>query len=169
MTDLQRVQTSTTPELPKSRSEISDISIREFRAKEIPKLLTIEKSSFIDPWPVSSFLHAIWRGFICWGIYVNGGIAGYLIAVPYKQGLHLANIAVEPNHRRHGLASIMLTHLQNEGRRRNFCCITLEVRKSNTAAIRFYQKEGFLLEGCNSHYYENGEDAYMYKKELARG
>jgi ribosomal-protein-alanine N-acetyltransferase len=38
--------------------------------------------------------------------------------------------------------------------------VTLEVRVSNQAAIRFYERMGFQLTGRVSGYYTNGEDAF---------
>lgn len=39
--------------------------------------------------------------------------------------------------------------------------LTLEVRKSNTRAIRFYQKYRFKDVAMRKHYYANGEDALL--------
>ncbi len=39
--------------------------------------------------------------------------------------------------------------------------LTLEVRKSNTRAIRFYQKYRFIDVSVRKHYYANGEDALL--------
>lgn len=39
--------------------------------------------------------------------------------------------------------------------------LTLEVRKSNTRAIRFYQKYRFMDVAVRKHYYANGEDAFL--------
>lgn len=44
--------------------------------------------------------------------------------------------------------------------------ITLEVRKTNAAAQRLYQKYGFLFAGERKNYYGNQEDAYLMCLDL---
>ena len=54
-----------------------------------------------------------------------------------------------------------------EGRRLSLARITLEVRKSNTAAIALYEKYGFLSLGIRPGYYERPrEDAVIMTLEL---
>jgi ribosomal-protein-alanine N-acetyltransferase len=43
--------------------------------------------------------------------------------------------------------------------------ITLEVRKSNTPAIKLYQKFDFSIINTRKNYYEN-EDAYLMGREI---
>jgi ribosomal-protein-alanine N-acetyltransferase len=44
--------------------------------------------------------------------------------------------------------------------------ITLEVRKSNAAAVAFYEREGFSICGEIKNFYSNGEDAHKMMKAL---
>ena len=47
--------------------------------------------------------------------------------------------------------------------------VTLEVRKSNDAAIKLYEKNGYEFVVEKKHYYPNGEDAvYMVKRLLCQ-
>ena len=47
--------------------------------------------------------------------------------------------------------------------------VTLEVRVTNKAAIKLYNKLGFKKDGLTPHYYlDNNEDALLMKKELNR-
>ncbi len=71
------------------------------------------------------------------------------------------NIAVDPDHRRQGLATALLSelvHRVGDGTAR----ITLEVRESNQGAIDLYERFGFLAAGMRRRYYQdNGEDALI--------
>ena len=47
--------------------------------------------------------------------------------------------------------------------------VTLEVRKSNEAAIKLYEKNGYVFVVNKKAYYSNGEDAvYMVKRLLCQ-
>ena len=39
--------------------------------------------------------------------------------------------------------------------------MTLEVRVSNSVAIKFYEKHGFVKHSIRKNYYSNGEDAIL--------
>ena len=45
--------------------------------------------------------------------------------------------------------------------------MTLEVRVNNTAALKLYEKYGFVTLGTRPKYYENGEDALIMWMEVA--
>jgi ribosomal-protein-alanine N-acetyltransferase len=88
-------------------------------------------------------------------------LAGYLICSRYDTVWHVMNIAVDPAHRRLGIATELLAAL--------YACVddrdaryTLEVRQSNHAAIHLYEREGFRAAGLRRRYYQdNGEDALI--------
>jgi len=71
----------------------------------------------------------------------------------------LLNLAVHPQARRRGAARALLGLL--EGRK-----IWLEVRESNTGAIRFYRAQGFAVCGRRRAYYANPvEDAILMARD----
>ena len=75
----------------------------------------------------------------------------------------ITNVFVRDGYRRRGIAEEMLKKLMEESRgigARNF---TLEVRSSNYAAIRLYEKLGFVSEGVRPGFYDHPkEDALIY-------
>jgi ribosomal-protein-alanine N-acetyltransferase len=85
---------------------------------------------------------------------------GYVICARYEEAYHVMNIAVEPNHRRQGVARGLLDALLDKGgREANY---TLEVRVSNAAAIALYEAYDFRAVGTRRRYYaDNGEDAII--------
>ncbi len=88
-------------------------------------------------------------------------MVGYLICSRYDTVWHVMNVAVDPGHRREGIATALLLGLIeriNDVRAR----YTLEVRESNTAAIALYERYGFRAAGRRRRYYQdNGEDAVI--------
>ena len=105
---------------------------------------------------------------ICLGAFDadTGVLLGYLIISRYVDAWHVMNVAVEPKHRRRGIATALLDRLfeltADDGRRG----YTLEVRVSNTQAIALYERLGFESRGIRRGYYtDNREDALIMWKD----
>jgi len=79
---------------------------------------------------------------------------------------HISGIAVEKEHRRRGIGTRLLTTVEREFRADGFGKVTLEVRKSNRAAINFYEKQGYKRLYFVTGYYADGEDAIVCEKRL---
>ncbi len=86
---------------------------------------------------------------------------GYIVCSRYDTVWHIMNVAVDPIHRRKGIATALLNDLirriDDEQAR-----YTLEVRESNVGAIALYERYGFRAAGRRRRYYQdNGEDAVI--------
>ena len=82
---------------------------------------------------------------------------------------YIDNIAVEPDARRHGVASALLDVYCRFGAV-NLAFLTLEVRASNYGAIALYGSRGFRSVGRRKNYYEHPkEDAIIMTKEFTDG
>jgi len=80
--------------------------------------------------------------------------------------LHINNLAVMPAHRRAGVATALLSGVLGDGARLGAKRATLEVRHSNVAAQRLYERFGFTVAGVRRKYYTNPvEDALVLWKE----
>jgi ribosomal-protein-alanine N-acetyltransferase len=78
---------------------------------------------------------------------------------------HIMNIAVHPDYRRGGLASMILLEMLKGAREKGATRFTLEVRKSNEPAIALYERFGFKKAGYRKGYYkEENEDALIMWK-----
>ena len=81
---------------------------------------------------------------------------------------HIMNIAVEPEMRGQGLGEELMRAMLQQGTQLGIIYWTLEVRVSNIAAIKLYEKVGFTSAGIRPGYYEKPkEDANImwYKFE----
>jgi ribosomal-protein-alanine N-acetyltransferase len=77
------------------------------------------------------------------------------------------NIAVDPDLRRRGIGSALLAELYARAGDAS-AQFTLEVRRSNQAAIELYQRDGFRIAGLRRRYYQdNGEDALIMWRTAA--
>lgn len=81
-------------------------------------------------------------------------VVGYLIfSYIFDEG-ELLRIAVHPLHKRKGIASLLIRQMLNEAKARNIKHWFLEVRASNSPAIRIYEKFGFTVMGRRKSYYK---------------
>ncbi len=75
---------------------------------------------------------------------------------------HITTLAVDPEHRRKGIAERLTVELLQTARDRGMLCATLEVRASNIGAIELYRKIGFEEAAIRKRYYpDNQEDALI--------
>lgn len=90
------------------------------------------------------------------------GIAGMVILAGEGD---IDKVMVAPDMRRRGIADQLLEALLQRGREQGVTAFTLEVRRSNEAAIMLYKKHGFQQEGVRPGFYEKpAEDALILWK-----
>jgi [ribosomal protein S18]-alanine N-acetyltransferase len=96
-------------------------------------------------------------------------ILGFLVARLVATDLEILNIAVHPQHRRSRVATALLDKLLISPAAAKAENIFLEVRESNRAAIRFYEKHGFKQAGHRKDYYRDPiEDALLLRREIPK-
>lgn len=94
-------------------------------------------------------------------------IAGYIVARETAGELHVNNIAVRDQYRRHGYGSLLLGQVLDEARRKHATTAFLEVRSGNSAAQSLYQKCGFRAIARRGNYYSDPpEDAVVMSLDL---
>ncbi len=128
--------------------------------EDLPQVLAIENLCYSTPWSLNSFRYETGNkeAFLKVGVY-NGQITGYVCVRTILDLTHLMNIAVAPEFRRKGIASMLLKDVIGELKRlKPDTRLTLEVRQSNIAAIRFYERFGFKTTGKRNGYYQSPPD-----------
>lgn len=78
----------------------------------------------------------------------------------------IISIGVAPIARRTGTASALMQMVERDVKQLGSKTIFLEVDEENTPAIELYKKSGFATAGTRPHYYENGHNAIIMKKEI---
>lgn len=94
-------------------------------------------------------------------------IAGFLVARRLSSELEILNFAVESEWRRCGIGAALLTEALQWAQTFQATQAILEVRASNLAALRFYERHKFEVVGRRPRYYTApGEDALLLAATL---
>lgn len=144
------------------------------RPADIPFLVALSgESATAAQWDASHYRAAFARGNPTERVILivedDSQPAGFLVAKPLGPEWELENIVVAPQSRRRGLAQGLLRDLASLARNHAAEAIFLEVRESNIAARKLYEKLGFALSGRRPAYYSNpDEPAVLYSLNLAQ-
>jgi len=138
------------------------LAIRRLTYADLPQVIAIERRAFPTPWSLAMFVLELSKpSGICLAAMRDNRLAGYLICSRYDRVWHIMNVAIDPDHRRQGMATALLNRLlervgEDDAR------FTLEVRRTNAGAIVLYERFGFKVAGLRRRYYQdNGEDAFV--------
>ena len=143
--------------------------IKRFSNKDVPakELSEIEKECFSAPWSEESFKSAQNTSFYVY--FINDAPVGYVGIYTVLDEGYITNIAVKKACRNKGVAKSLLKEIISVNNGLSF--ISLEVRKSNTPAIKLYEKFNFIKKGERKNFYSTPpEDAliltYFYGENL---
>ena len=139
--------------------------------EDIRSLANIESACFSSPWKESSFRDSLKNSNTVWRFFLikDGDLpVGYGGLYSVIDEAFVTNIAVMPDFRRKGVASVILKNIISYCRKSNIKKIMLEVRVSNNAAVSLYRKFGFAVDGVSkNHYSAPAEDAFLMSLAIA--
>ena len=143
------------------------IRIRDAKPGDVDALYNLDVRSFSLPWTRDDFEHDLTDNIL--SIYLLAETCDAIIAYAgvwvVIDECHIMTFAVDPGWRRQGVATMIMLQLLARARLAGAKQFTLEVRKSNEAAIGLYEKFGFETIGVRPEYYEdNKEDASIMWK-----
>ena len=138
--------------------------------EHIPQIAQLEKLCFSAPWSEAMLEEELFNPQASFIVAEDeeGRVVGYAgLHVVLDEG-YIDNVAVEPDARKHGVASALLDVFCRYGAA-NLAFLTLEVRASNAAAIALYDKFGFQEVGRRKSYYQHPtEDAILMTREFKK-
>ena len=120
---------------------------------DFARVLPIEQMAYSHPWTQGNFRDALVAGYHLEGLWQDGELLGYFVAMRGVDEVHLLNLTVAPDHQRQGHARRMLERLQIWTTAQGLRCVGLEVRASNARAQAVYQAYGFGQVGLRKDYY----------------
>jgi [ribosomal protein S18]-alanine N-acetyltransferase len=157
---------ATAPELLKTSPEVV---IRPMRATDVAEVVAIERCAYQFPWSEGIFIDCLRVGYLCRVVTRGRNVLGYGVMSVGAGEAHILNLCVGEAFRCRGLGKRLLRSLIARAAAAGMGAAYLEVRPSNTTAIRLYLSVGFEQVGSRRGYYQapsGREDAAVLKLAL---
>ncbi|MCK4608975.1 MAG: ribosomal protein S18-alanine N-acetyltransferase [Gammaproteobacteria bacterium] len=156
------------------------LEIRTMQKIDLPTVMDIEHSIQASPWTQLMWLDSTEKSDICWilvrnkalrpngrSISVCGEIIGFIAFSLCADECNILNIGIKRKKQGKGYGTALLQAAIEYAKQYDVNKIWLEVRASNQAAIRLYQKLGFTEIDIRKNYYSalnltDSEDAAIY-------
>src|SRR3954469_51325 len=152
--------------------EAPEVLIRPMMEIDLPEVAAVEQLSYAFPWSENIFRDCLRVGYTCRALDLVGQVIGYGVMSVGAGEAHILNVCVRDEYRSLGFGRRLLEHLLERATGAGVAEAFLEVRPSNLAAIRLYQRLGFEQIGIRRGYYQapdGREDAIVLKRDLKAG
>ena len=151
---------------------LPQVRFRPMNESDVAQVYRIEQRCFTHPWSPDLFREeSQFSRFSCFRVLeTDNCVIGYVGYWRTQKEAHIVSLAVDPDYRCQGWGSLMLRRILPQIKRQGLTLVTLEVRATNRAAQRLYERFGFTRVAFRRGYYKDtGEDAIVYWKRLSPG
>ncbi|HLU61849.1 MAG TPA: ribosomal protein S18-alanine N-acetyltransferase [Gammaproteobacteria bacterium] len=148
------------------------LRFRPMNDADVPAVMANERAAYTHPWSEGIFRDCLHSGYSCWVVETDSGVVGHGVMSVAVGETHILNICIAPSRQGRGYGRALLRHLLDLSREYGALMAFLEVRPSNTAAVRLYESIGFSEVGRRRNYYPAGtgrEDAIVMALGLDDG
>ena len=148
---------------------VPEVVIRAMRGNDVADVVAIERASYQFPWSEGIFRDCLRVGYVCRVVTVSRQVMAYGVMSLGAGEAHILNLCVGESYRCHGVGRRLLGSLIERAVAAGVADAFLEVRPSNTAAIRLYLAIGFEQVGMRRGYYQAAtgrEDAAVLRRAL---
>jgi ribosomal-protein-alanine N-acetyltransferase len=135
---------------------------------DLPALHALERRCHTHPWNLRHFASALREPSTRTTLLRRGtALSGYCIVQIAADEMHIHNLVVAPEERRHGHGQRLLDEALDWGARSGARRAFLEVRQGNVPALELYRRAGFEAVSVRRDYYDRPrEDALVLRREL---
>lgn len=145
------------------------IEMRPMAEADLAAVMAIENAIYPFPWTTGNFRDSLAACYSCWIYARNDEVIGYAVAMLAADEAHLLNLSIAAACQKQGYGSVLLRRLCEVVRGQGARLILLEVRPSNVAGRRLYERHGFQQVGLRREYYPaqaGREDALILRLPL---
>ena len=144
---------------------MNTVSTRPAVDEDFDQIVKVEQQSYPEPWTLKHFKDEMEKGYsrvlVLTDDETDSLILGYIVYWVQAEGASLLNVTVTPSWRNLGFAKRLMYVMINEIVRDEIPKIVLEVRSTNTSAIKLYERIGFQKTHERKNFYSNGETALV--------
>jgi [ribosomal protein S18]-alanine N-acetyltransferase len=144
--------------------------IRRATPMDLPALLALEHGAFTTDHlsPRQYRQHLVSPTALVLVAVDESGLLGTALVFFRRESdlARLYSIAVAHGARGRGVGEALLAEVEHAARQRGATRMRLEVRQDNGAAMRLYERRGYMRFAERPGYYEDGGHAWRYEKEL---
>jgi ribosomal-protein-alanine N-acetyltransferase len=154
---------------PDLLSTMPETVIRPMTEADVPAVAELERASYAFPWSEGIFRDCVRVGYVCRAVTLGESLIAYAIMSIGAGESHILNLCVSADFRCRGVGRNLLAYMLERSTAAGMSEAFLEVRPSNTTAIRLYQSLGFEQVGMRRGYYQavgGREDAVVLKLAL---
>jgi ribosomal-protein-alanine N-acetyltransferase len=156
------------------------LEIRRMRPEDLEEVMVIERAAFKHPWSTELFRRELEHDWSTILVAIEPltsaahgkateRIVGFVIFWLVHDEVHILNVAIAPEQRRKGIARELMAETERRAHQASATLMTLEVRRSNLAALELYREFDYRAVGVRPNYYvDEGEDAIVMVKELKK-
>ena len=127
--------------------------IRRMLLTDLDAVVAIEREVFLFPWTRGNFSDSIDSGYHCLVLEQNGYLSGYGVMIIGPEEAHLLTLSVAAESQRKGWGELLLRHFIHIAKEQRARSMFLDVRESNHAAARLYERIGFKQIAKRKDYY----------------
>ncbi len=143
------------------------IVFRPMSLDDMPTVVELERATYPQPWPEEIFTDELGRLDRAYVVAErNGVLVGFGGLMFVEQYAHVTTLAVKAEARKAGLGTRLMLELVVAGLARGAQNLTLEVRATNEAAQRLYNRFGMVAVGVRKHYYRDDDAVIMWATDI---
>lgn len=142
--------------------------IEIMRKEDLAQIVELEKKCFDDAWNLEQIEKELEVNPFSTGYMLkeNDRVVAYAFMWETFEMAQIARIGVAPDHRQKHYGQKMMEELFEKARSAGCEYMSLEVRESNIAAFKLYEKLGFVTVNISKGYYSDNENAIVMTRAL---
>jgi [ribosomal protein S18]-alanine N-acetyltransferase len=127
--------------------------IRRMLLTDLDAVVAIEREVFLFPWTRGNFSDSIDSGYQCLVLEQGDHLFGYGVMIIGPEEAHLLTLSIAAGSQRKGCGESLLRHFIHVAKEQRARSLFLDVRESNHAAARLYERIGFKQIAKRKDYY----------------
>ena len=146
---------------------MSAVQIRKMVIADIPVVAELERAVYPQPWSMRVFVDELGLDSRTYVVAVaDDAIVAYAGLLIVEDDAHITTVAVDPQARQKRIGTHLMIDLVDRALAIGAQHLTLEVRVSNSAARRLYERFGFAPVGVRKDYYRDEDALVMWAIDI---